>query len=197
MIRQTVWLVTMLLFAAISPGIARAQVRDPVTELSEARRIFVPFEDLDVVIERDKQGVLLPRAKFDVLLTQAKANVERNAIPTGVPLVTTVADYAARVIGDQLIMTVTTEISQFEDDWRETRFPLQRLALEQALVDDQPALVGRHPDGSLSLFTDSRGKHTVKLVVSTELTAAGSDQVAAFSLLRAPSGSLTLTLPTH
>ena len=195
MTQNTRCLTWTLLIAAMLSATTWAQVRDPVAELTEARRIFVPVEDLDVVIERDKQGVLLPRAKFEVLLTQAKANAEKNAVPAGVPVVLTNADYAARVVGDQLLITVIGQITQFEDDWRETRFPLQRLALEKALVDDQPALIGRNPDGSISLFTDRRGLHTLKFELSTELTALGSDQVAAFSLIQAPGGWLTLTLP--
>ena len=149
------WL--MLIALAASASFAQAQLRDPVSELSDARRVFVPVEDLDVIIERDKQGVILPRAKFDVLLTQAKANSEKNAVPNGVPVVLTVADYAARIAGDQLLISGTAEFTQFHDDWQESRFALQRLALEQALVDDTPALLGRHPDGSVSLFTDARG----------------------------------------
>ena len=98
-------------------------------------------------------------------------------------------------MGDQLLISVTADLTQFDNEWHETRFALQRLSLEQARLDDAPALVGRHPDGSVSLFTDSRGPHVLKLQLSTELTALGSDQVAAFSLLRAPSGSLTLSLP--
>ena len=82
MIRIPRWLVSILI--VILPMSAFGQSIDPVTELTEARRIYVPVEDLDVVIERDKQGVLLPRAKFDVLLTQAKANTEKNAVPSGV-----------------------------------------------------------------------------------------------------------------
>ncbi|MEI8019389.1 MAG: hypothetical protein WCH39_14385, partial [Schlesneria sp.] len=189
------WLIATLLITSASPMFAQAQLRDPVTDLNEARRVFVPVEDLDVIIERDKQGVLLPRAKFDVLLTQAKANAEKNAVPAGIPVVLTSADYAAQIVGDQLLISVTAELTQFDDDWRESRFALQRLSLEQVLIDDAPALVGRHPDGSVSLFTDTRGKHSLKLQLSTELNALGSDQVAAFSLLRAPSGTLTLTLP--
>ena len=189
------WMVPILIVLAVLPKDLPAQRRDLVTELSEARRIFVPVEDLDVVVEQDKQGVVLPRAKFDVMLTQARANAEKNAVPAGIAVVLTNADYAARIVGDQLLISVTAELTQFEDDWRETKLPLQRLALEQALVDDAPALIGRHADGTVSLITDTRGKHTVKLQLSTELTSLGSDQVAAFPLLGAPSGSLTLSLP--
>ena len=201
MIKQTShWLLLPLLLAVVAWPVfaqppAQPPARDPVSELTDARRIFVPVEDLDVIIERDKEGVLLPRAKFDVLLTQAKANAEKNAVPTGNPLVVTSADYAARIVGDQLLIAVTSELTQFQSDWCELRFPLQRLAMEQAQVDDALAQVGRHPDGSVSLFTDGRGKHTVKLQLSTELASLGSDQSAAFSLLPAPSGVLTLSLP--
>ena len=101
------WFVWTLLFGVMLPASAQAQLRDPVKELTDARRIFVPIEDLDVVIERDKQGVILPRAKFDVLMTQAKANAGKNAVPAGAPVVVTTADYAARIVGDQLLISVT------------------------------------------------------------------------------------------
>lgn len=194
--RLAMLVVGVIGWTMLSPCSSWAQSPDPVTDLSQARRIFIPLEDLDVVIERDKQGVILPREKFDVLLTQAKANAEKNAVPSGVSILLSNADYAARITGDQLLVTVTAEITQFDDDWRELRLPMQRLAVEQALLDDAPAPIGRHPDGTVSLFSDARGKHTLKLQLSTDLTAQGSDQVAAFSLLQAPSGSLTLSIPS-
>lgn len=193
--RLSRWLAALLIIVTIGSEPLSAQTRDTVSDLSDARRVFVPLEDLDVIIERDKQGVILPRAKFDVMLTQARANAEKNTVPKDVSVVLTNADYSARVVKDQLLVSVVAELTQFVDDWCESKLPLQRLSLEQALVDDVPALIGRHPDGSVSLFTDTRGKHVVKLQLATELTALGSDQVAAFSLLRAPGGMLSLSLP--
>jgi len=193
--RLAMLFVSAIGWTMLSPGAAWTQSADPVTDLSQARRVFIPVEDLDVVIERDKQGVILPRAKFDVLLTQAKANAEKNAVPNGVSILLSSADYAARISGDQLLISVTAEMTQFDDDWRELRLAMQRLAIEQALLDDAPAPIGRHSDGSVSVFSDARGKHTLKLQLSTDLTAQGSDQVAAFSLLQAPSGSLTMSIP--
>ncbi len=186
----------MILFIGVIPSrFAVAQPRDPIAELTEARRIYVPIQDLDVVIERDKEGVLISRAKFDSLLSQAKANIEKNPTLAGVPVALTAADYAAQIVGDQLLISVKAEINQFDEGWCETSLPLQRLALERATLDDAPAFVGRNLDGSVSLFTYSRGKHALSLQLSTELITSGSDQAAVFSLLRAPSGSLTLSLP--
>ena len=98
-------------------------------------------------------------------------------------------------VGDQLLIHVTAELTQFDSGWHEIRFPLKRLALEQVQIDDVSAFVGRHPDGSVSIFTNARGRHVLKLQLSTELNSQGSDQVAACSLLPAANGSLTLTLP--
>ena len=188
-------IVLLILIQSIIAPIAVGQVRDPIAELTAARRVYVPVEELDVVMERDKKAVLLPRTKFEALLTQARANADRNAIPDGISVLMTAADYAVTIVGDQLAIAVTAEIMQFDNDWHELQFPLQRLSMEQATIDDTPALVGRLPDGSVSLFVNTRGKHILKLQLSTELTAYGSDRSAAFSLLRAPSGTLSVTLP--
>ena len=173
---------------------ADAQTKDIATELGDARRVFVPAEDLDVVVERDKRGALLTKAKFEELLKLAKANAEK-APPANVPLVLTNSEYAARVVGDQLLLSVTAELTQFASDWQTVSFAMQRLSVEKAMIDDEPAMIGRNQDGSVALLSDKPGKHTLKLELSTELNSLGSDQVAAFSLLRAPSGSLSVTLP--
>lgn len=169
-----------------------AQPVDLVTELTEGRRIFVPAEELDVVVEHDRRGVMLTRKKFDELIGLATTNAKTRP---NLPIVLTSSNYQARVSGDQLLMTVTAELSQFVGDWQSTIFPTQRLSIEKATLDDQPAMLGRNQDGSVTLFSNEEGKHVLKLELSTELTSQGSDQVAAFSLLRAPSGTLSLTLP--
>ncbi len=171
-----------------------AQPRDLAAELGDARRVFVPAEDLDVVVERDKRGAMLTKGKFEELLALARANAAK-APPANVPFVLTNSEYAARVIGDQLLLSVTAELTQFSADWQSFSFAMQRLSVEKASLDDEPAMVGRNQDGSISLLSDKPGKHTLKLELSTELNSLGSDQVAAFSLLRAPSGSLSVTLP--
>ncbi len=174
--------------------VADAQPRDLATELGDARRVFVPAEDLDVVVERDKRGAMLTKAKFEELLALAKANAAK-APPADVPLVLTNSEYAARVVGDQLLLSVTAELTQFASDWQSVSFAMQRLSIEKATLNDEPAMIGRNQDGSVALLSEKPGKHTLKLELSTELNSLGSDQVAAFSLLRAPSGSLSVTLP--
>ena len=186
----------VLLVVALSAMSSRAfaQPTDLTDELTEARRIFVPSEDLDLVLERDHRGAMLTRKKFAELIERAKANAARGDVPN-VPVVLTSSDYQARVAGDQLLLSVTARWTQFTNQWQAVSFPMQRLSIEKATLDDVPAMLGRNPDGTVSLFSEEKGTHTLKLELSTELNSQGSDQVAGFSLLRAPSGTLSLTLP--
>jgi hypothetical protein len=189
---KTVALALTMAFGFAVP--AFAQPVDLTTELADAKRIYIPAEDLDVVVERDRRGVMLTTKKFNELLGLAKANVANGLAPK-LPIVLTSSNYQARVAGDQLLLTVTAELTQFANDWQSIAFPTQRLSVEKATLDDQPAMLGCNPDGSLVLLSDQKGTHTLTLELSTELTSLGSDQVAAFSLVRAPSGFLSLTLP--
>src|SRR5262249_50610408 len=102
-----------LLFVIALSGQTIAQSQDIIQQLEEARRVYVPLEDFDLVFERDKDGVLLTRDKFNQLLAQAKSNAEKNPAPTGVPVLITSADYAAQIVGDQLLISVTAELTQF------------------------------------------------------------------------------------
>lgn len=186
--------VVALLFAfcgAVSNGLA--QPVDLTDELSEARRVYVPAEDLDVVVERDRRGTMLTKKKFEELLALAKANATKAG--PNLPVVLTSGSYQARIVGDQMLLSVTAEITQFASDWQLLNFAMQRISVEKATLDNEPAMLGRNQDGSVSLLSDGKGSHVLQMELSTELTSQGSDQVAAFALLRAPTGTLSLTLP--
>ena len=156
------WMVLVTVLAWSFSASVLAQTRDLATELGDARRVFVPAEDLDVVVERDKRGAMLTKAKFEELLAMAKANAAK-VPPANVPLVLTNSEYAARVVGDQLLLSVTAELTQFASDWQTVSFAMQRLSVEKAMIDDEPAMIGRNADGSVSLLSDKPGKHTLML----------------------------------
>ena len=159
------------------------------------RRVYVPLTDLDVLFDRDQQGVLLTAEEFQKLSELARAATANRPKAPGVPLAWTTANTTAQALDDQLLLTVRAELEQFQPGWQQVSIPLARTAIEQAKLDGEPALVARGDDGSLLLFIDGLGKHTLELQLSTELAAVGADRVAAFGLLAAPAGKLSLTIP--
>ncbi len=160
------------------------------------RRIYVPIEDLDAVLARDRHGVLLPQDEFKKLFDAARQHAaSRPNTPAAVIL--SRADYAARIEGEQLLLTVTAQFTSFVDGWTSLHLPAGGLGVESATVDDQPARLARLAENRnvLVLSSSDRGPHTLKVELSAPLTAVGSDKAAGFELFNAPSGVFTLTLP--
>jgi hypothetical protein len=160
------------------------------------RRIYVPLEHLDVVLERDQRGVILPRAEFDKLWAAAK-KVEDNAAAPPMAAVVSSAKYTARVDGDQLVIAAELKFRQFVAGWQQLVLPFRSVTVESAKVDGQPARLGRASSEArpLILFSREVGEHTLTLELSTNLALVGSDRVAAFGIAPVPSATLELELP--
>ena len=164
--------------------------RDPV------RRVYVPVEDLDAVLNRDRKGVLLPAEEFEELEAAARANAGGTSrTPEG--LVLSAADYTATISGEQLLVTVSARFTNFADGWAQLAIPASGLGVEQVTLDDEPARVARSPENgeNLLLFTSEPGPHTLVIEASAKLTALGSDKVAGFETFATPTGQFRMTVP--
>ena len=159
----------------------------------EARRVFVPVEDLDTVIARDQRGVLLPRDEFLKLYRDAQKNAPTKATaPVGA--VISGATYSAKFEGEQLIVEATIKIIQLADSWQALPLPFGAMAVESAKLNGQPAKLGRN-EQTLFLLSDTRGEHTLTLELSTPLTAVGADKVASIGVLPGIAATLKIAVP--
>src|SRR6266568_3907852 len=79
------------------------QGQPPAAEIDEpaGRRVYVPVEDLDVVLEHDQQGVILSKAEFLKLAADAKKNLDETP-QSPRKVVVSGAQYTARIQDDQL-----------------------------------------------------------------------------------------------
>ena len=153
----------------------------------EARRVFVPVEDLDTIIAKDQRGVLLPRDEFLKLYRDAQKNAPmKTTAPVGA--VISGATYSAKFEGEQLVVEATIKISQLADSWQALPLPLGAMAVESAKLNGQPARLGRN-EQTLFLLSDTRGEHTLTLELSTPLSAVGADKVASVGVLPGNSGN--------
>ncbi|WP_145369484.1 hypothetical protein [Maioricimonas rarisocia] len=165
-------------------------------DLPAPRRIYVPVEDLDAVLNRDRKGVLLPQDEFNDLYRQASEVLEtRPNLPQTV--VVSSGSYQATINGDRLELTGTVRFRQFVDDWCRVILPAGGLGVEQAELDGEPARIGRgkqHPN-VLVLYSREEGEHTLEVTFSAPLVGVGSDRIADFELFNAPTGTLSFELP--
>src|SRR5579872_4226992 len=132
-------LVILLIFEshlAAQPPVEQGGATDPA-----GRRIYVPVEDLDVILDQDKQGVILPRAEFIKLAAQAKKQLDDNpASPR--PVVVSRAQYTARTQDNQLVVSAVIEFNQLARGWQQVVLPFTGVAVEEATLDDKPAEIG-------------------------------------------------------
>src|SRR5512146_2532609 len=133
-------LVTLL---AIQPHLAAQPPSDQAPPNEPAgRRVYVPIEDLDVILDQDKQGVILPRAEFLKLAAEAKRQLDENpASPRAI--VVSRARYSARTQDNQLVVSAVIEFSQLARGWQRVTLPFTGMSVEGATLDDKPAEIGR------------------------------------------------------
>lgn len=199
LILVTLLTVTWGLF--VTPAVRPAVAQPPSTDHSDDRHIYVPIEDLDVVLERiGKQGVLLPRDEFRTLYDSAQKNRDAAAqLPR--PFVVSSAAYSAQPDGERLTLTAELSITQFTAGWQAIPLPFENLSIEKATIAGNPALLGRLPSRNrtghspLILFNETVGQQTLTLELSTPLNVVGSDRVAAFSFVNVPAATLTVDIP--
>ena len=187
------WL--LLAWSLLAP--ASAQSVAPTSDLvPKPRRVYVPIADLEAVFDRDRQGVMLPAAEYQALEDAARAAAAgRPRTPNAIVL--SEANYAARIEGDQLLLTATAEFTNFAEGWARLVMPAGGLGVESAKLGDQPAKLARgvdHPN-VLVLYIAEKGPQTLTVELSANLAAVGSDKAAGFDLFGAPAGTLTLALP--
>lgn len=193
--------VIFLLISAFPHGVL-AQGDSPKDE-SETKRIFVPVEDLDTVLARDQQGVLLTQDEFSALLEKAKTNTPDTRHP--VSIVVSAAEYSASTSGDHLLLEATLSLRQFDKGWHTLDLSFDNLAVESAKVNGQPAQIaritvpakgkGQNPTSQLVLFHNEPGTAELKLELSTVLESVGNDRAARFSLIPVPSATLNVSVP--
>jgi len=160
------------------------------------RRVYVPVEDLDVILEHDKRGVILPRAEFLKLAAEAKKNLD-DTPQSPHKVVVAGAQYSVRVEEDQLVVSAVIELNQLARGWQMVTLPYRGLAVEGATLDDKPAKIGRSAaEGRpLVVLLHEAGTHTLKLKLSTPLVTLGSDKVAAFGLAPIAAATMNMSLP--
>ena len=193
-------LVSLVAVLAVTGSVSAQSAQIPGSR-KRPRRVFVPIEDLGVVIDRDRSGVMLEKARYDELQALATRN-EKTQPRVPAALVLREVVYTARPRGDHLLIDASVRLQQFSRGWQSLQLPLRGVAVETALLGGKPARVARFQMTrkkatvtGLELFHDTVGVSTLQLGLSTPLASVGSDKVAAFGLVPVATASLVVHLP--
>ncbi|NUQ63983.1 MAG: hypothetical protein HUU20_16010, partial [Pirellulales bacterium] len=141
------------------------------------REIFVPFGDLDALLENQPRRVLLSREEYEDLLKKAKKSPETPA-PQEAALVS--AQYEVAVEEDRARWNATITVDVFAKGLHAVPLDLSGLGLRQATLGDKPAPIGRGDDGRLVLLVEGTGPKALKLEMVSPLETTAATQVLKF-----------------
>ncbi|MBM4091779.1 MAG: hypothetical protein FJ276_20485 [Planctomycetes bacterium] len=124
--------------------------------------IYIPFEKLREVFEKQDSSIVLPYAQFLEMwnrLTQGK--------PADVPLpvhgVISRAEYAGTVQGERVLLDVSLDIEALTAGWARIPVTFGEAAIGSAQSPDGTVLVRGVGEGQYELLVKGQGKHQVKL----------------------------------
>lgn len=186
MLRRKTLLVVVgavLLAAACSPWTAQGQEaaeppaasEQPMPEAGGAgdppvleRLIYVPFQNVRAVIERQKGTVFLPYAEYLRLWQRAETAAAMDG--PAADAVITEAHYKASIEKDQARITASLTVQVLGKPWAEVpvRFGKAAVGKVSGGNADNPVILRGTGDGAYSLLLPAKGEHKIEL----ELTAA-------------------------
>ena len=178
----------------LAAGAALAQQANPseANPPEKVREIFVPFKDLNILLENQPRRVLLSRQQYNELLKKAKLTPSR-LVPQAAVL--TAADYSGESDGQRVRFTGTLAIDVLEEGLQSLPLDLGGVGLLSAKLDQRDAPIGRAPSGGLSLLVEGVGRHALLLEMVAPLETTAAQQMLSFRLPRAAAGRLRLTVP--
>ena len=131
-----------LFVLAICLGAAGTSPAQETNPPEKVREIFVPFKDLNILLENQPRRVLLSRQQYDELLKKARIAPARH-VPQAAVLMA--ADYSGRSDGQRVRITGTLAIDVLEKGLQAVPLDLGGVGLLSAKLDDRDAPIGRAP----------------------------------------------------
>lgn len=209
LIRRHRWILTAALAAVLSglvPGrvlAAEPEATDPLAQAAApqaaqrssepiVRELFVPFEDLHVLLEDQPRRVLLTRAEYEALLAKASAASDSTAPQ---PFALLSAEYDIRVEARRAVIRGELVVEVMAEGLQAVPLELSGAGLRDARLDGEPAPLGQSALGKLDLFVEGVGTHRLALDVVAPIETTAARQSLQVRLPEAPASTIDLVVP--
>ncbi|MCC6127136.1 MAG: hypothetical protein IT426_19415 [Pirellulales bacterium] len=179
----------LLLFFLLIPALRAAE--PPKVERAP-REIYVPFDDLNVLLEQQPKRVMLSREEYDELLKKAKKSPDQRA-PQAATIVS--AEYDAKLAGQRAEIRGTLGIDVLEDGLAALPLDIGGVGLRSAKLDGNGASLGQGEGGTLMLFVEGKGRHELQLEMVAPLASTSAKQKLQYRLPRPPAAKMRMTVP--
>ncbi|MEM7234355.1 MAG: hypothetical protein AAF517_19410, partial [Planctomycetota bacterium] len=169
------------------------KAKDP--DVVRERTLYVPYEKLDEVFEKEGRVVFLPYAEF---LKLWRAGDNKTTNPEGEPppadAVVRDAKYSGRIENGIARFDVRFAIDSLKEDWSTLDLSFRDVAVESVDVGDTKALISAGKNGYRVLLP-GKGRYEVKLAFSTRVLSTPGKKSLRFGIPAITVSDFELTIP--
>jgi hypothetical protein len=184
----------------VKATVAEDAAKPAPDKLPRVEEIYIPYEKLRKVFEKEGRGVFLPYEKFQELWKAAHANAHPTTEPHP-PLgaVITEIESRATVAKDVVQVTAKLKIDLLAEGWQEVPLRLGDAALTRATLGGKPARILELAGGEHQLLVEHQGKAAEQIELTLEyaksITRTPGLNSAAFEAPQAPVNRWEVRIP--
>ena len=193
----TTFLLTVLSFVANAPGQNTAPVPAVAgppapTAPTRVRELFVPFADLNVVLEADIQRVFLTRQEYEALLIKARQSTK---VPPPQAAALLSAEYDTQIEDGRALIKGSIVLDVLDKGLQALTLDLSGVGIRKATIDGRPAPLVRDGQGKPLVLVQGLGRKTLLLELVAPLETSAAWQSLHVQLPRPAASKLRLVVP--
>ncbi len=185
-VTRWIGLIALLFSATLAAKAADNQPPQPI------REIFVPFDDLHILLEGEAQRVFLTRQEYEDLLVKAQI-VSAERAPQSMLLLS--AEYDTTIQQQRALMRGVLWVEVLEPGLQALPLEISGVGVRRATLDGEPASLGRDDQGRLLLFVEGVGRRQLELDLVMSLQATAAQQSLQFQVPTPAATKLRLSVP--
>jgi hypothetical protein len=187
----------IMLLAVLASALPAAEPPKP----EKIREIFVPYEDLSVLMEGNSQRVFLTRREYADLLAKAKKEPPEVPAPQGALLLA--AEYDGTIEEGRIRLSGVIDLEVLEEGLHALPLEFVGVGLRRAAFvvpalagsGNTSAAIGRDDQGQTMLFIEGVGRHRLMLEIVAPLQTSAAQQSLSFRLPTPAAARLRLAVP--
>lgn len=197
--RKSFFLTVILMLVGSLGGYARLAAGESprqaeLTSMME-QQIYVPYENLPDVLEKEGKGVLIPHSDFLKLWEKATQQPPESVLPPPpVDAAIVCAEYQGAVTEDIAEFRAKLKVSALKKEWARIFLNMEGIAITSLSIQNQTPLLKPVP-GGLELILPEKGDYELQMNFSARVNTAPGEKFIHFKLPASPLTKISMVIP--
>ncbi|MBC8872161.1 MAG: hypothetical protein H8E44_22240 [Planctomycetes bacterium] len=182
------------LFLALLPASSRdVLAQNDGDDKQLVREIYVPYEDLNVLLESEVRRAFLTREEYNELLAKAKETKPDEPAPHGAVILA--ADYETTIEEGRARLKGVLDIEVLDEGLHALPLDLAGVGVRSATMAGKSAAIGLNEAGQAVLFVEGEGHSRLELEMVAPVQTSAAQQTLDFRLPTPAATRMRVTVP--